>query len=85
MRRTVIRWISLFVKLGLWVGVGLLGVYVYYRGVAESLEDAGWLWGVVQGLEMEGEVVGGRKAGGKEREAYKMKGAGRGRMRGAGW
>ena len=86
MRKTVIGWITFAIKFGMWAAVALVGVYVYQRGVEQSLEDFGWVWGLLQGLGEEGEKVGGAKARGRERDARRMAGAGkRGRTRGGGW
>lgn len=86
MRKTIIGWITFGLKFGMWIAVALVGVYVYQRGVDRSLEDFGWVMGLLQGLEGEGEVVGKQKARGRERDARRMAGAGkRGRTRGAGW
>lgn len=66
--------------------MALVGIYVYQRGFDQSLEDFGWVWGLLQALGEEGEVVGRQKARGRERNARRMAGAGkRGRTRGAGW
>lgn len=67
----------------MWVGMAGLGWYVWQRGVEQSLEDAGWVWGLLAGLEEEGERVGWRRAGRREREVCNA--GKRGRTRGAGW
>lgn len=86
MRRTIIYWIGLAIRTGLWLTVGGVGVYVWQRGFEQSVEDFGYIWGFLQGLGDEGERIGGQKAKGRERDARKMAGAGkRGRTRGAGW
>ena len=79
-------WVCLALKMGLWIIVGGLGVYVWQRGLERSVEDFGYVWGFFEGLGNEGERIGGQKARGRERDARRMAGAGRrGRTRGAGW
>ncbi len=86
MRRTIMYWVGLAIRLGLWLTVGGLGVYVWQRGFDQSVEDFGYIWGFLQGLVNEGERIGGQKARGRERDARRMAGASkRGRTRGAGW
>ena len=83
MRKTIVYWVSVAIKLALWVVVAVVGVYVYQRGVEQSVEDFGWVWGLLAGLGEEGQRVGGRKAAYKERDARRMAGK-RGRTKG-GW
>lgn len=84
MRRTIMYWVGLVIKMGLWLVLGGLGVYVWQRGFDRSMEDFGFVWGFLQGLGNEGERIGGQKARGRERDARRMAGAGkRGRTRGA--
>lgn len=79
-------WISMAVRLAMWGAVVAAVTYIYYRGVAESVEDVGWVLGVLAGLESEGERVGKRRAAGRQREARNFgKRTPRGRTRGAGW
>ena len=86
MRKTIIYWISVAIRMALWVAVLGVGVYVWQRGLEQSLEDFGWMWGLLEGLGEEGKKIGGAKAGRRERDARKMSGTGkRGRTRGAGW
>lgn len=86
MRRTIIYWIGLAIRMSLWFAVGGLGFYVWQRGLNQSVEDFGYVWGFLQGLGNEGERIGGQKARGRERDARRMASAGkRGRTRGAGW
>ena len=33
MRKTIVFWISMAIRLGLWLFVGFVGVYVWQRGV----------------------------------------------------
>ena len=87
MRKTIIAWIALAIRLGMWLVVGFVGVYVWQRGVEQSVEDFGWVWGLLAGLGEEGERIGGKKAQGRERDARRMRGpgpvAGKRRARGA--
>ena len=86
MRRTIIYWMSMAIRLGMWATLAGAVFYVSQRGMEQSVEDFGWLWGLLAGLGEEGEKIGGRKAMGKERAARSMAGSGqRGRTRGAGW
>ena len=86
MRRTIVYWISLAIRLGMWGAMIVVGVYVWQRGMEQSVEDFGWMWGLLAGLADEGQQVGGRKAGGSERAARRMAGSGpKRRTRGAGW
>ena len=86
MRRTIIYWVGLAIRMSLWFAIGGLGLYVWQRGFDQSVEDFGYVWGFLQGLGNEGERIGGQKARGRERDARRMAGAGkRGRTRGAGW
>ena len=73
-------------RLALWVGMALLGVYVYQRGVEQSVEDLGWVLGYLGGLEAEGDRIGQARARGKATDAGRMRGVNsRGRTRGGGW
>lgn len=86
LRRTVIYWISLAIRLVMYVGVVIIGMFLYQRGVEQSLEDLGWFVGLLAGLGEQGEKVGHARAAGRAREARKIpKGSPRGRTRGAGW
>ncbi|KAL6717980.1 hypothetical protein ACLMJK_004065 [Lecanora helva] len=86
MRRTIIYWISLGIRLGMWAALIGAGIYVSQRGMEQSVEDFGWVWGLLAGLGEEGEKIGGRKAVRSERAARRIAGSGpRGRTRGAGW
>ena len=83
MRRTILYWVGLAIRLGLWIAIGALGLYVWQRGFDQSVEDFGYIWGFLQGLGQEGERVGAQKARGKERYARRMAGTNkRGRTRG---
>lgn len=86
MRRTIIYWISIAVRLAAWVAVLGVGMYVWQRGFDQSVEDFGWVWGLLMGLGEEGERIGTQRARGREGAARKMASGGRrGRTRGAGW
>ncbi|CAF9937072.1 MAG: hypothetical protein ALECFALPRED_007096 [Alectoria fallacina] len=86
MRRTIMYWVGLAIRMALWLAVGGIGVYVWQRGFDQSMKDFGFIWGLLQGLGDEGERIGGQKARRRERDATRMAGAGkRGRTRGAGW
>lgn len=86
MRRTIVYWISLAIRLGMWAALIGAGIYVSQRGVEQSVEDLGWVWGLLAGLGEEGGKLGGQKAKGKQRAARRMAGSGpRRRTRGAGW
>ncbi|KAL8694355.1 MAG: hypothetical protein Q9218_000992 [Villophora microphyllina] len=85
-RRTVIYWISLAIRLLMYLSVAVMGMWIYQRGVEQSLEDIGWIVGLLAGLGETGERVGHAKAAGRAREARRMpKGSSRGRTRGAAW
>ena len=63
-----------------------VGMYVWQRGLEQSLEDFGWVWGLLEGFSEEGQRVGNQRAKGSEREARRQAQAGkRSRYRGAGW
>lgn len=83
MRKTVVYWIGVAIKLAMWSTIAGVGFYVYQRGMEQSVEDFGWVWGLLQGLGEEGQRVGSRKASYKERDARRMKGGGQRRTRGA--
>ena len=86
MRRTIIYWISLAIRLTMWTAMIATGFYVYQRGVEQSVEDFGWVWGLLAGLGEQGGEIGGRKAAARERDARGIAGRGpKGRTRGAGW
>ncbi len=86
LRRTIMYWISLAMKLVLWAAVAGMGIYVYNRGVEQTVEDVGWVVGLFAGLEEEGQRVGQRKAQGRRGQARNLgKKTPRGRTRGAGW
>ena len=88
MRRTIIFWLSMAIRLGVWLFVAFIGVYIWQRGLEQSVEDFGWLWGLLGGLGEEGERIGKQRARGRESDARRMRGAGagagrRGRTRGS--
>lgn len=45
MRRTVMYWVGLAIRMGLWLTLGVLGVYVWQRGFDQSVEDFGYVLG----------------------------------------
>ena len=70
----------------MWAFVGLLGFYVYQRGVEQSIEDLGWLMGYMAQMGDEGEKIGKTQARRKAAKASRVPGSGpRGRTRGGGW
>ena len=86
LRRTIVYWISVAIRLALWGAVAGMGIYVYNRGVDQTVEDIGWVMGLFAGLEEEGQRVGQRRAAGRKGQArYLGKKTARGRTRGAGW
>ena len=86
LRRTIIYWISVALRLALWGGVALLGFYVYQRGVEQSVEDLGWILGYLGGLEAEGDRIGHSRAQKKATDARGVPRSGpKGRTRGGGW
>ena len=86
LRRQIVYWISVSLKLILWASVAFIGYYVYQRGVDQSLEDFGWVLGFFAGLEDEGERIGQTKGRAKMAQARKAeRRAPRGRTRGGGW
>lgn len=85
-RRTVIYWISLAIRLTIYVSVAIVGMWMYQRGVEQSLDDLRWLMELLAGLSEQGERVGHARAAGRTREARKIpKSSPRGRTRGSGW
>ena len=86
LRRQLVYWISVALKLLLWGAVALVGFYVYQRGVDQSLEDFMWVLSYVAALEDEGERLGQTKGKAKMAQAKRSeRGAPRGRTRGGGW
>lgn len=87
-RRTVVFWIGVAVRLLLWLTVAAVGFYVWQRGVEASVEDLGWVVGYLTGLEEEGERIGKGRAARREGDARRIPRAQYGhkrRTRGAGW
>lgn len=79
-------WVAMAVRLMFWVAVAGAGVYVYGRGVEQTVEDVGWVVGLLAGLEEEGKRVGEREARGRRGRAEGLgKKTPRGRTRGKGW
>lgn len=86
LRRTVIYWIGMAIRLAMYGSVVILGMWIYQRGLEQSLEDLGWIVGLLVGLGEQGERVGHAKAAGRAKEARKIpKGSPMGKTRGAGW
>ena len=85
LRRQIMYWISMAIRLAMWAGVALLGVYVYHRGVEQSIEDLGWILGYLSELGDQGERIGQARAQKRAADARRVpKQAPRGRTRG-GW
>ena len=86
LRRQIVYWISVVLRLSMWVAVALIGLYVYQRGAEQSLEDVGWVIGLFAGLTDEGEKIGKAKGTQKMADARRAQaGRPRGRTRGGGW
>jgi hypothetical protein len=86
LRRQIVYWISVAVRLSMWVAVAVVGFYVYQRGLEQSLEDVGWVIGLLAGLGDEGEKIGKAKGRQKMADAKRAQAGGpRGRTRGGGW
>ncbi|KAL8824658.1 MAG: hypothetical protein Q9191_004905 [Dirinaria sp. TL-2023a] len=86
LRRTIIYWISVAIRLALWASIAGLGIYMYNRGVEQTVEDIGWVMGMFEGLGNEGQRVGQRRAAARDGKAQNLgKRTARGRTRGAGW
>ena len=85
LRRQIMYWISLGLRLALWGGIGIAGFYVYLRGLDQSFEDLGWLLGFLAQLGDEGEKIGQSKAREKAADARRAGARSRGRTRGGGW
>lgn len=86
LRQTILGWISVVLKLSKWTLVAAVGLYVWQRGLEQSLEDLGWAVGFIAGLENEGERIGNMRASRKTRDATRIPThRPRGRTRGAGW
>lgn len=86
-RRTVFFWIAIAFKVLFYVTLGFVGVYVYQRGVEESMEDVVKLLDWYGSLSGQAKREGGRKAREFEREAQRAQygGSGGRRSRGRGW
>jgi len=72
-RRQIVQWISLVLNMGLWIGMAVIGWWVYQRGVEQSLEDAAWVVGLALGWSEEGKVQGGRMANQREAKATSVR------------
>ena len=85
MRRTIIYWIGKMIRLSMHAALLAVGGYVWQRGLEQSLEDFGWVWGLIEGFSQEGQRVGTQRARRSEREARRQAQAGmRGRYRARG-
>jgi hypothetical protein len=86
LRKTVLYWISMVIRLATWILVAAVGLYVWHRGVEQTMEDVGWMIGFLAGLENEGENIGNAKAARRTQDARKIPSYGqKGRTRGTGW
>ena len=86
LRKSIIYWLGLALRLALWAMVAGVGVYVWQRGFEQSIEDLGWVMGFLEGLGDEGERIGQNRAYRKAGDARRMPRSGpRGRTRGGGW
>lgn len=87
LRRTVLYWTKVAFKLAFYALVVGAGIYVWQRGIEQSLKELGWVVGLFMGLEDEGERIGRSKAAARDRDARRIprhRGP-QGRTRGAGW
>ncbi|KAL9637778.1 MAG: hypothetical protein Q9204_001752 [Flavoplaca sp. TL-2023a] len=86
LRRAIISWIAFAIRMIMYASVVLVGVWVYQRGLEQSLEDLGWAIGLLAGLGEQGEKMGRARAARRSKEARSIpEGHYRGRTRGAGW
>ncbi|KAI4248127.1 MAG: hypothetical protein L6R40_001216 [Gallowayella cf. fulva] len=86
LRRTIIAWIAFAVRMIVYAGVMLMGLWVYQRGFEQSLEDVGWIVGLFAGLGEQGEKVGQARAAGRAKDARRVpRGNARGRTKGSRW
>lgn len=87
LRRTVLYWTKVAFKLTFYALVVGAGIYVWQRGIEQSLKEFGWVVGLFMGLEDEGERIGRSRAAARDRDARRIprhRGP-QGRTRGAGW
>jgi Nuclear pore assembly and biogenesis len=49
-RRIIMWWVFMAFKLGFLLLMVLAALYVHTYGLEKSLRDAGWLWGILEGL-----------------------------------
>jgi hypothetical protein len=85
LRRQVIYWISVAVKLGIYASIVGIGVYVYNRGLDQSIDDFTWLLQFLGELGQEGERIGQQKGKQRMGQARSAGSGPKGRTRGAGW
>ena len=88
----VAYWLALAVKMAVWGLVAAVGAYVWQRGLEGSMEDVGWLFGVLSGEVEEvgrsSRAAGAGGSGPRRGHGANKAGAGkgpRGRTRGGGW
>ena len=85
-RRAVIYWISIAIRLLMYASFAFVGIWVYQRGLEQSLEDMRWTIGLLAGLAEQGEQLGHAKAAERQKDARRIpKGSSRGRTQGGGW
>ncbi|KAI4193836.1 MAG: hypothetical protein LQ348_002762 [Seirophora lacunosa] len=86
LRRAVVYWISVAIRLAMYAMALIVGMWIYQRGLEQTLEDLGWIAGLLAGLNEQGEKVGHAKASRSAKEARRIpKGSPKGRKRAAAW
>lgn len=83
LRRAVIYWISVAIRLAMYAMALIVGMWIYQRGLEQTLEDLGWIAGLLAGLNEQGEKVGHAKASRSAKEARRI--PTKGRRRAAAW
>jgi hypothetical protein len=61
LRRMIMFWVFLFIKLVAVLVLLQLAIYVYTYGVEKTLRDLGWLWGFVESLAENTAQQGGKE------------------------
>ena len=86
-RRTIFFWIAFAFKILFYTSLAGVGIYIWQRGIEQSLEDFVILIDMFEGMRGQAKRKGGQKARGYEREAERVQYGGRGgrRSRGNGW
>lgn len=79
-RRVIMFWVMLFVRLTFWATVIGVGLWVYSVGIEKAIQDAGWLWGVMQGF-LEDFVINANAESAANRGGQYFGGAGAGGSR----